>query len=687
MKRLFITLLVYLLISSYNLYSQNIHSVDKWMEYVEEMASETEDEARIETLYSDLSYLTEHPFELNTVTENELKRLPFLSDQQINSLLTYRTKYGKLVTLYELKNMEGMDVETISLLLPFVYIGDISVNKPSFMVKNMLKYGSNELQIRYDRCFQQKKGYRSCPDSILQAYPNRKYLGEPFYHSLRYSYAYRDNIQVGVVAEKDAGEPFWNSYRKGYDFYSAHLYLKDMNKWLKTVAIGDYKISFGQGLVISNDFTPGRSAIVAQAERRTYGFRRHFSTNENDYFRGAASTVGLKQFYISLFYSYRKLDAGVDNYLVSLFKTDGLHRLERDWEKKHTIPMQTYGGNIRYATPDFSMGITALSYSFGKYRIEPDPKPYNLFYFRGNNNMDMSVDYMLKIKKAKFYGETAFSSNKAMATLNAFQLTPVSYLSFLLLYRYYDRKYQAFFGNAFGQNSGVQNEQGVYTGMQWTPFADFKLSMYADVFRFPWLRYGVDAPSSGQEYMVQLDYYRGNNFTSYVRYKYRKKEKNRTLEDESALSILPYSQQRFRWQLIYGTELTWMLKTSADAVYYNEQEGKHSFGWMVSQSAGWKPSTLPFQGDIYMAYFHTDDYYSRISSYEKNILYAFNMPSFYGRGIRLSFSFRWNIIKRLSLSAKWSHTYYVDRDVIGTDQEEIKGHNKTDIYLLLKYKF
>ena len=60
MKRLLITLLVYLLISSYNLSSQTIYSVDKWMEYMEEMASQTEDETRIENLYSDLSYLVEH---------------------------------------------------------------------------------------------------------------------------------------------------------------------------------------------------------------------------------------------------------------------------------------------------------------------------------------------------------------------------------------------------------------------------------------------------------------------------------------------------------------------------------------------------------------------------------------------------------------------------------------------------
>ena len=172
-------------------------------------------------------------------------------------------------------------------------------------MKNLLKRGSNNLQIRYDRCFQQKKGYCSYPDSVLQQYPNRKYLGEPFYHSVRYSYEFDERIQFGLVTEKDAGEPFWNEYHKGYDYYSVHLFLKEMNKWLKSLAIGDYKISFGQGLVISNDFSPGRSALVSQTERRTNGFRRHFSTNENDFFRGAAATVNWKNLDINLFYSDR----------------------------------------------------------------------------------------------------------------------------------------------------------------------------------------------------------------------------------------------------------------------------------------------------------------------------------------------------------------------------------------------
>ena len=177
MKRLFINLLVYLFINCYQLNSQVNYSVDKWKEYIEEIASETEDETQIESLYADLSYLSEHPLELNSATEEQLKRLTFLSDLQIQELLLYRLRYGKMVTLYELKNIQSLDWETISLLLPFVYISETMVDKRLITVKNMLKYGSNSLHINYNQCFQQKKGYCSYPDSILQRYPNRQYLG------------------------------------------------------------------------------------------------------------------------------------------------------------------------------------------------------------------------------------------------------------------------------------------------------------------------------------------------------------------------------------------------------------------------------------------------------------------------------------------------------------------------------
>ena len=672
MKNWFITPFISLFITCYSVYSQQTIPVDKWKEYVEDLADESLDEARLETLYADLSYLSEHPMDLNEVTRDQLSRLPFLSDRQIEQILRYRKRVERFVSLYELKGIEDMDFQTIQLVLPFVYVGEKSVDKIPFTVKNLLKYGSNELLFRYDQCFQQKKGYGSYPDSVLQKYPNRKYLGEPFYASIRYSYNFEDRLQMGFVGEKDAGEPFWSEMHKGFDYYSFHFLLKEYGV-LKTLAIGDYKVSFGQGLVISNDFSPSRSALVSQAERRNNGFRRHYSTNEQDFFRGVATTLTWKDWDASLFYSYRKLDGAVDKDTFPTIKTDGLHRLSRDWEKRKKVGMQTLGGNVRFARSDVHIGLTALHYSFGGLTLYPQEKPYNRFAFRGKSNFNIGVDYMLKNRWGKLYGETAISGNGAMATLNALRLAPVSYLSLLILYRYYDRRYQAFFGNAFAQNSSVQNEQGVYLGFQWTPFGYWKISSYADFYRFPWLKYQVDYPSVGREYMAQLDYAWNASCSTYLRYKCKEKD-----EDGK--------QQRLRWQASYVLASAWHLRTSADGIF-SDYGGDNQMGYSLSQSIGWKPSTIPFRFDTYVAWFSTDGYASRISSYEKNILYAFYMPSFYGKGFRFALSFHWDITRYLSLSAKLGHTYYKDRDKIGTDTEEIAGNQKTDLSALFRWKF
>ena len=685
MKHLLITffiLFIFCLKTCYNAVAQSSFIVDKWKEYIDNQQEEMSEES-MESLYEELSYLADNPFELNTLTEVQLKRLPFLTDRQINSLLTYRERYGKMLSVYELKNVEGLDFQTLELLLSFVYIGDINVDKRLITVNNLLKYGRNELYMRYDQCFQQKKGYKPVSDSILLQYPNRKYLGEDFYNSIRYSYQFDERIQFGIVAEKDGGEPFMNKIHKGYDYYSFHLLIKDV-KWLKTLVAGDYKIAFGQGLTVSHDYSPSRSAILSQAERRTNGFRRHYSTNEYDFFRGVGATFTFKGVDLSLFYSERNIDGSTDSLLITSLKTDGLHRLQRDWDKRAQVKTYTFGGNLRYASENLSMGFTAIHHSFGGKRYEPELKPYNLYYFRGEENTNMSVDYMFRKGAIKFYGETAVSANKAMATLNGLQVQPVSYASFLLLYRNYSKKYQAFYGNSFGQNSTVQNEEGIYIGMQFTPIPYWKLSAYADVFRFPWLKYGVDAPSSGKEYMVQVEHNSGRSNTFSLRYRYKQTERNITVDKNIRIGAFDLHRLRFQFTRMADN---WGFRTSLDGVGYSKESSGMDTGWMVGQGISFQPEKGKLKVDFYAAYFDTDNSSITISSFERTPLYVYYKPSFYGQGMRMACSFRYDISRWLMFVLKLSSTHYFDRDKIGTDLEEIVGHDKTDLNIVLRWKF
>jgi len=442
---------------------------------------------------------------------------------------------------------------------------------------------------------------------------------------------------------------------------------------------------------MSHDFSPSRNAFLSQIQRRNNGFRRHYSTNEVDFFRGVASTLRWKDFELSLFYSYRLLDATADSLTITSFKTDGMHRVPGDWAKRQNVPTQTVGGNIRYATSRWVIGVTAIGYQFGNKEVAPTPQPYNVFYFRGNRNSNISMDYQFRHKQIKLFGETARSSNGAFATLNALQWTPASYASGVILYRNYARDYQSFYGNAFSQNSMVQNEQGLYLGIQLAPVARWKFTGYADIFRFPWLKYGVDAPSSGVEYMAQVDYSQLNKFSMYIRYRYKQKESNRTQAGLPEASILPDRQHRIRFQMNYDPSKALAFRTSFDLSIFSETQlnppDSVSSGWMISQSISWRPSPKRLQADLYAALFHTDDYASRIYAYEKNLTYVYGSTSFYDKGFYLSTVLRYFLTDKLAISTKMGWTHYFNKETIGSSLETIKGKNRTNMDLMMQWKF
>ena len=94
-----------------------------------------------------------------------------------------------------------------------------------------------------------------------------------------------------------------------------------------------------------------------------------------------------------------------------------------------------------------------------------------------------------------------------------------------------------------------------------------------------------------------------------------------------------------------------------------------------------------FRLDGQVAWFCTDDYSSRISMYEKGLLYSFSFPSFYGKGMRYALVVRYEWGKHCVLQAKYGLTQYFDRETIGTALEQINKSVKSDLYLQLRFKF
>lgn len=641
-----------------------------WEENLEQLAAEAESTDWEDEL-EELSRRMKQKLNLNTATREELEQFPFLSEEQVENLLAYVHVHGAMQTLYELQLVETMDKETIGHLLPFVCVRPLEEETRYPSLKNILKYGRHEATARFDLPFYTRKGYE------------KDYLGPSMYHSLRYSFRYGDRLQVGVTGEKDAGEPFFALHdRQGYDYYSFYLLLKGWGR-LETLAVGNYRVSFGQGLVLGNGFGLGKTFSLATAEYRTEGFRKHSSSDEYNYFRGVGATVRLaSRWRASAFYSHRNLDGVVeDGEITSIYKT-GLHRTAKEAAKRHAFVMQAAGGNVAYEGTHLKVGATGLYYFFDR-PYEPDLREYARYNLRGNRFYNVGVDYAYRLGRFAWVGEAA-KGKQGYAFLNQLRYQAGGQYKVMLIHRYYSHDYWGMFAHSFGESSALQNENGWYLAGEASPFARWRFFGGIDLFSFPWWKYRISKPSQGVDGLFQVTFTPNKWWSMYANYRLKRKERDVT--GSGGETILPTLHHKVRYRLSYAQGL-WSLRTTVDYNRFVQAPLQCSQGWQVTQMCGVRLPFLPLAVTLQGTYFHTDDYDSRVYAYEKGLLYTFYTPSFYGRGFRFSAHLRYDFRDWLMLIAKFGQTLYQDRKEIGSGNDLIRGNKKSDLQVQVRLKF
>lgn len=658
----------------------------EWMEWNEQVSSD--EEMRNWTLMDEeLQELAEHPLNLNTATREQLEQLPFLSDQLIENILYYLYKYGAMLSINELWGVEGMDWRTRRYLQDFVYVGEVPADrKPDW--RKIWTRNKQELLTRVGRSLNQKAGYAGYSAETLDKYPNRKYLGDAFYHNIRYRFSFANRLFFSFSAEKDAGEPFFRgANRKGYDSYAASFLLQDIGQ-LKTLVLGNYRANFGYGLVLNTGASMGLGTSVASFGRMGSGLTRFTSTAETGYLRGIGGTWQWnKRWNVSAFYSFRNLDALVDNSEIRSFKTDGMHRLQKDLEKKNTVSNHLVGSHLSYNGKYLEAGLTAV-YNYYDKLLNPVEKLYNRFEPRGRQFLNVGLHYKWFLSHRWMWaGETAIDRQGAIATLNTIRYSPTVHTTWILINRYYDKRYHSLLSNAWGENSKTSNEAGICIGLETKILQSVNLSAYGDFFYFPWYRYQVDRRNTlGVSGNIQLSYSHPHSLDVLIRYGIKNKAKNHTLSDERKY-VLPYIRQRVHAQVAYMPYPFLTSKTVAEFVRTSYGSNDKGNGYALGETLKLASEDFPLQGSISGVWFRTDNYDSRVYLYEPGLLYTFSMNSLEGRGYRMAVNLRYDGGKRWMLQAKWGWTHYSDRNRISSGTEEIAGNNKADIQLQLRVKW
>lgn len=642
-----------------------------WIENIETLAMELED-TNWEDELEELSYYVQNPINLNAASKQQLEIFPFLSDKQIENLLSYIYIHGQMESIYELQMVQEMDKRTIELLLPFVCVSKIEEDRGYPNLKDILKYGKHEFLTRFDFPLYTRKGYQSA------------YLGPKQYHSLRYQFRYGEYVQAGISGEKDAGEPFFALHnKKGYDHYSYYIQLKQLG-CLENLVIGTYRLSFGQGLVLGNNFALGKSYTLTTSDYRATGIRKHASTDEYNYFRGIAATMRLHpRLKTTLFYSHRSMDGTIKDGAITSIDKAGLHRTSKEVEKANSFTMQTTGGNINYDYSHLQLGVTGIYYFFNR-PYSPALRKYAKHNLQGNNFYNIGLDYQYRFGGFNLSGEVA-KGKKGIALINRLSYRFSPDYRIMLIHRLYKHNYWAFFASSFGESSTPQNENGWYVATEATPWANWRFFASMDFFSFPWWKYRISKPSQGFDGMLQATYTATPQLGMTLNYRIKRKERDVT--GTSGELIYPTWHHRMRYRLNY-TSPVWQLRTTIDYNLFKHQNTETASGYIITQQATYTlPQNPVCSITLQGSYFHTDDYDARVYAYEKGLLNTFYTPSFYGRGFRYSAHVRYEAGKHLLFLLKFGQTIYQDRQTISSDNDMIESNKKSDLQLQVRIKF
>ncbi len=636
--------------------------------------------AGTEGLDDDLLQLLEHyrraPLNLNTATEGDLQELMLLTALQIKQLVQYRRMLGPLRSRYELQAIPGWDLAVIEQLLPYITVSDT----PGFgeSVLQRLKGGQHSLLLRVAQSFRQ------------QAPAEPVYPGSPQRVLLRYRYQFKNTLQYGVLAEKDPGESWGIGARgRGGGFFSAHLFTRNAGL-LRVLALGDFTVNMGQGLLIWQSLAFRKGAEVMQIRRQSAVLRPYHAAGEYNFHRGLGCTIGTGRWQFTGFASLRNLDGNREadsvsgDYFITSLQQSGLHRTRSEVSDRGAQRQFTLGGALAWNRPGWHLGLNALHYRFGL-PFRKQALPYNKYAMAGTVASFGSLDFNLTYRNLHLFGELAASPGKPAAILMGGLISLAPVLDLSIVYRYLPPGHQPLQANAFSENTLPSNETGFFTGISIRPAAAWRLDAYTDLFRFPWLRFRADAPGSGMDCLVQLLYRPGKQLETSIRFRSETKEQQVTGDlQEQWAPALPYNRKQLRWQLQYHLSPELFLRCRADLSWYRAEKQEREEGILLYADLQYKRPFARWSLAGRLQYFETAGFNSRLYAYEQDVLYSFSIPAFQGQGFRYYLLVKYRLSTSLGLWARVART--IQGNVFNGEAAS-GGGNPTDCTLQLQFRF
>ena len=609
-----------------------------------DQASESDAQLFLETLEN----LRAHPLDLNQASREDLTTLGLLNEIQVENFLAYRAQFGVLLNQYELQAVPGWELTDIRRILPFVRV-TTGLDTRNIPLKRGFIEGTNEVLLRWGRT--EPPNYPSAAE------------GKPNALALRFRHSFDNRMRFGFTAENDPGEAFFKgTNQQGFDFYSAHFFLQNANPVIKTIVLGDFSARFGQGLLLQTGFSPGKSAETTSIARGARKLGAYAAFGEAYFLRGAATTVKIaKNWEVTALFSFRKRDANIDtteqvefaDQVFTSLQASGLHRTKSETDDEKAIQEWVGGISASRLWKNGQISLNGLHLQYDK-PWEPSLAPYRKFVFTGKSLTGGSVNYFWRRRNWYLFGEIARSENGGMAGVNGLLFAADRHVTLAVLHRALGRTYQSIYAAPFAETSGASNEQGVYLGGDVRFGRKWQINAYVDIWKHPWLRFGVGAPSSGSEYLGRIIWTPKRGVSIYLLSKFEVKERDSGQQDGKGL--VDNRLGRFRLHASYKLAPALEMRSRLEWTTFKIGENPRTGGFLAFQEAVIRPLGFPVYGSLRYTIFDTENYDTRVYTFENDLFSAISIPAFAGRGTRYFVNLTWRVNKWLRLESRFEQT-------------------------------
>ncbi len=615
--------------------SQESETTENITTIAEELASDESNPESAELFIHQLYELAENPVRINSGDEKEISRLFFLSDFQVKALADHIESSGSIVSIYEIASIPGFDRQTTEWMMQFISL----IEKPEGPDSKAKLYNSLLTNL-----------------IIRSGGSDSSYLGSPLKILTKYKFS-AGRFSGGITAEKDPGEKIISGSPQLPDFLSAYISYSGRGI-IRRIILGDIGSRFGLGTNINTGMrtalsmnSPGYMSVKNEIKPWT-------STDENNFFRGAAAEFSFKNLGLEMLYSQNMIDATTEvsadssGQFINTLYSSGLHNKPDLLLKKDVVKNTVYCINL---TCDFKSLRTGITWSQSMFSIPFNARindPEKLFDFKGSRNSVYSVHYNYFIYRILVFGEFSGTNNRSYAFVQGMTIRPSDRFLVNFLYRNYSPGFISFHGKGPGNSTMTNNENGIFGNFSFEIAKHLFMAAGCDVSYSPWLRYRTSFPSTGKKYEVRLKYIPDEKYSLDLAYYFRsamydlKQEQGvASISENTGSTIRGVARVHFSERLSATTRV--------DAKLARPSGSK---GMMMLQDMNFRFKIIPLTAWVRYCIFRTDDWNSRLYTYENDLLYSFSIPALSGDGTRSYIMLKWDIKDFAEIRFKYGMT-------------------------------